>query len=120
MTRIGVSATTTIVVAPSYNEPALGDAPLRSAHATPGRRPIKAHPYGPSEAPQTGPALGDPVVLITLSGGLVAYAVTSRITPVYQAHATVRVVAPLYPFGASGGVLLDDDQATLLPRPLLS
>src|SRR5665213_1901664 len=63
-----------------------------------------------------------PVVLITLSGGLVAYAVTSRITPVYQAQATVRVVAPLYPFGFragvlsnGGGVLLDDDQATLLP-----
>jgi capsular polysaccharide biosynthesis protein len=60
-----------------------------------------------------------PVVLITLSGGLVAYAVTSRITPVYQAQATVRVVAPLYPFGASGGVLLDDDQTTLLPAATL-
>jgi capsular polysaccharide biosynthesis protein len=60
-----------------------------------------------------------PVVLITLSGGLVAYAVTSRITPVYQAQATVRVVAPLYPFGASGVVLLDDDQTTLLPAATL-
>jgi capsular polysaccharide biosynthesis protein len=60
-----------------------------------------------------------PVVLITLLGGLVAYAVTSRITPVYQAQATVRVVAPLYPFGASGAVLLDDDQTTLLPAATL-
>jgi capsular polysaccharide biosynthesis protein len=59
------------------------------------------------------------VVLIALSGGLVAYAVTSRITPVYQAQATVRVVAPLYPFGGSGGVLLDDDQTTLLPAATL-
>jgi capsular polysaccharide biosynthesis protein len=57
-----------------------------------------------------------PVVLMTLVGGLWAYAVTSRIAPVYQAHATVRVVAPpFYPFGRSGVVLLDDDQATLLP-----
>jgi capsular polysaccharide biosynthesis protein len=57
-----------------------------------------------------------PVALITLGGGLVGYAVTSRITPVYRAQATVRVVAPpFYPFGRSGVVLLDDDQATLLP-----
>jgi capsular polysaccharide biosynthesis protein len=57
-----------------------------------------------------------PVVLVSLVGGLWAYALTSRIAPVYQAHATVRVVAPpFYPFGRSGVVLLDDDQATLLP-----
>jgi capsular polysaccharide biosynthesis protein len=61
-----------------------------------------------------------PVVLITLSGGLVAYAVTSRITPVYQAEATVRVVAPLYPFGASGVVLLDNDQVTQTAATLMT
>src|SRR5665213_383191 len=61
-----------------------------------------------------------PVVLITLVGGLVAYAVTSRITPVYQAQPTVRVVAPLYPFGASGVVLLDNDQATQTAATLMT
>jgi capsular polysaccharide biosynthesis protein len=61
-----------------------------------------------------------PVVLIALSGGLVAFAVTSRITPVYQAQATVRVVAPLYPFGASGVVLLDNDQVTQTAATLMT
>ena len=58
-----------------------------------------------------------PVVLITVVGGLVGDAVTSRITPVYQARATVRVVAPQSPFG---GVVIENDQVTKTAATLMT
>jgi polysaccharide biosynthesis transport protein len=53
-----------------------------------------------------------PVVLITLIGGVVAYAITRRITPIYDATATVLVVAGPQQAGPNTGVSLNADQVT--------
>jgi polysaccharide biosynthesis transport protein len=61
-----------------------------------------------------------PVILITLVGGVVAYAVTKRITPIYEAQATVLVVAgPQQPGSNSGGAPLSNDQITTTAASLM-
>jgi succinoglycan biosynthesis transport protein ExoP len=61
-----------------------------------------------------------PVVLITLVGGLVAYAVTKRITPIYEAQATVLVVAGPQQAGSNTGVALSNDQITTTAASLMT
>ena len=61
-----------------------------------------------------------PVVLITLVGGVVAYAVTKRMTPIYQAQATVLVVAGPQQAGANAGVALSNDQVTTTAASLMT
>src|SRR5450631_2178162 len=61
-----------------------------------------------------------PVVLITLVGGVVADAVTRRITPTYEAQATVLVVAGPQQAGANAGVSLSNDQVTQTAASLMT
>jgi polysaccharide biosynthesis transport protein len=61
-----------------------------------------------------------PVVLITLVGGVVAYAVTKRITPIYEAQATVLVVAGPQQAGSNTGVALSNDQITTTAASLMT
>lgn len=61
-----------------------------------------------------------PVVLITIVGGAVAYAVTRRITPMYEAQATVLVVAGPQQAGANTGVALSNDQVTTTAASLMT
>jgi polysaccharide biosynthesis transport protein len=61
-----------------------------------------------------------PVVLITLVGGVVAYAVTKRITPIYEAQATVLVVAGPQQAGSNTGVALSNDQVTTTAASLMT
>jgi non-specific protein-tyrosine kinase len=61
-----------------------------------------------------------PVVLITLVGGVVAYAVTRRITPIYEAQATVQVTAGPQQAGASSGAPLSNDQVTQTAATLMT
>jgi capsular polysaccharide biosynthesis protein len=61
-----------------------------------------------------------PVVLITLVGGVAAYAVTRRITPIYEAQATVQVTAGPQQAGASSGAPLSNDQVTQTAATLMT
>jgi polysaccharide biosynthesis transport protein len=61
-----------------------------------------------------------PVILITLVGGVVAYAVTKRITPIYEAQATVLVVAGPQQAGSNTGVALSNDQITTTAASLMT
>ncbi|MBJ7596305.1 MAG: polysaccharide biosynthesis tyrosine autokinase [Candidatus Dormibacteraeota bacterium] len=61
-----------------------------------------------------------PVVLITLVGGVVAYALTRRMTPIYEAQATVLVVAGPQQAGANTGVSLNPDQVTATAATLMA
>jgi polysaccharide biosynthesis transport protein len=61
-----------------------------------------------------------PVALITLVGGVVAYAVTRRITPTYDAQATVYVQAGPQQVGANTGVALSNDQVTQTAATLMT
>jgi succinoglycan biosynthesis transport protein ExoP len=61
-----------------------------------------------------------PVILITLVGGVVAYAVTKRITPIYEAQATVLVVAGPQQAGSNTGVPLSNDQVTTTAASLMT
>ncbi len=61
-----------------------------------------------------------PVVLITMVGGVVAYAVTKRITPIYEAQATVLVVAGPQQAGSNTGVALSNDQITTTAASLMT
>jgi succinoglycan biosynthesis transport protein ExoP len=61
-----------------------------------------------------------PVVLITLVGGATAYAVTKRITPIYEAQATVLVVAGPQQSSTNTGVALNTDQVTATAASLMT
>jgi polysaccharide biosynthesis transport protein len=61
-----------------------------------------------------------PVVLITMVGGVVAYAVTKRITPIYEAQATVLVVAGPQQATNNTGVALNNDQVTTTAASLMT
>jgi polysaccharide biosynthesis transport protein len=61
-----------------------------------------------------------PVVVITLVGGVVAYAVTRRLTPTYEAQATVLVVAGPQQAGSTTGVALNNDQVTTTAASLMT
>ena len=61
-----------------------------------------------------------PVLLVTIVGGVVAYAVTRRITPLYEAQATVLVVAGPQQSGANTGVALSNDQVTTTAASLIT
>jgi non-specific protein-tyrosine kinase len=61
-----------------------------------------------------------PVVLITVVGGVVAYAITRRITPIYEAQATVLVQAGPQQAGANTGVPLSNDQVTTTAASLMT
>lgn len=61
-----------------------------------------------------------PVAVITLIGGVVAYAITRQITPIYEAQATVLVVAGPQQAGANTGVALNPDQVTTTAASLLT
>jgi polysaccharide biosynthesis transport protein len=61
-----------------------------------------------------------PVVLITLVGGVVAYAVSRRMTPIYEAQATVLVVAGPQQAGSNTGVALSNDQVTQTAASLMT
>jgi non-specific protein-tyrosine kinase len=61
-----------------------------------------------------------PTLLITLVGGIVAYAITRRITPLYEAQATVLVVAGPQQAGANTGVSLNNDQVTTTAASLIT
>ena len=61
-----------------------------------------------------------PVVLITIVGGVVAYAVTKRITPMYEAQSTVLVVAGPQQAGSNTGVALSNDQITTTAASLMT
>jgi capsular exopolysaccharide synthesis family protein len=59
------------------------------------------------------------VLLIALIGGVVAYAITRRLTPIYEAQATVLVVAGPQQAGAASGVALNNDQVTTTAASLM-
>ena len=61
-----------------------------------------------------------PAMLITVMGGVVAYAVTRRITPIYEAQATVLVQAGPQQAGANTGVPLSNDQVTTTAASLMT
>lgn len=61
-----------------------------------------------------------PVLAITLVGGLVAYGVSKRITPTYEASATVLVVAGPQQAGANPGIALNNDQVTTTAAALMT
>lgn len=61
-----------------------------------------------------------PVLALTLIGGLVAYGVTKRITPTYEATATVQVVASPQQALANSGVSLNSDQVTTTAAMLMT
>lgn len=61
-----------------------------------------------------------PVLFITIVGGAVAYAVTRQITPLYEAKATVLVVAGPQQAGANTGVALSNDQVTTTAASLMT
>jgi non-specific protein-tyrosine kinase len=61
-----------------------------------------------------------PVLLITVVGGVLAYAVSRRITPTFEAKATVLVVAGPQQAGANTGVSLNNDQVTTTAAWLLT
>jgi non-specific protein-tyrosine kinase len=61
-----------------------------------------------------------PVALITIVGVVVAYAITRRMTPIYEAQATVLVVAGPQQAGANTGVALNNDQVTTTAASLMT
>ncbi len=61
-----------------------------------------------------------PVALITLVGVVGAYGITRRMTPMYQAQATVLVVAGPQQAGANTGVALNNDQVTTTAASLMT
>jgi polysaccharide biosynthesis transport protein len=61
-----------------------------------------------------------PVVLIALVGGVVAFAITRKITPIYEAQATVKVEAGSLQPGSNSGVALSNDQVTTTAAALMT
>jgi non-specific protein-tyrosine kinase len=61
-----------------------------------------------------------PVALITIVGVVVAYAVTRRMTPIYEAQATVLVVAGPQQAGSNSSVPLSNDQVTTTAASLMT
>lgn len=85
------------------------------------RRPHKATPeLDPQKLRKLVRRWTVPVVLITLVGGVVAYALTRRMTPIYEAQATVLVVAGPQQAGANTGVSLNPDQVTATAATLMA
>ena len=105
---------------PRQSQPFYNEAVARGYLAPTSPPPIGGGPKGYSLMDKLVRRWAIPVVLITLVGGVVAYAVTRRITPIYEAQATVLVVAGPQQAGSNTGVALSNDQVTTTAASLMT